>query len=36
MNKKGLFELRKKRDHKKWRYNELKKKLLTNNPNWKP
>lgn len=36
MNKKGLTELKKKRNHRKWRYEQLKEKILRRKPNWKP
>ena len=34
--KKAIKELKKKRNHKRWRYGELKKKILTRKPDWKP
>ena len=34
MNKKGKQEIEKKRKHRKWKYEELKKKLKEKKPNW--
>jgi len=36
INKKGLEELEKKRSHRRWKYEELKKKLLRKDKTWKP
>jgi hypothetical protein len=36
INKKGEHEIEAKRKHRKWRYEELKKKLLRRKPTWKP
>ena len=35
INKKGLKEIKVGRNHKKWRYENLKKKLKTNKPTWR-
>ena len=32
--KKGLEQLKRKRKHRKWKYSELKKKLLRRKPTW--
>ena len=35
INKQGVKEIGKKRKHKKWRYEELKKKIKRRKPTWK-